>query len=48
MSAVPDLPDELTLQFFADVDAAEAVDALRHVDADIGMGVVNEARICFP
>ena len=47
-AAIPSLPDELSLQLFADAHAAVAVDAAGHVDVNVGVGIVYQSRIRRP
>jgi hypothetical protein len=47
VSLVEDLPDELTLHFITDPHTAVTENALRHVDVDIWMRVVDAGPFLY-
>lgn len=47
MASIENLPNELTLYLIAEPHTAITVNALRHVDVDIRMRVVDERRFTY-
>ena len=47
MTSIHNLPDELTLHFIAKSHTAVTANALRHVDVDIWMRVVNKGSFIY-
>jgi len=48
VSTVPRSPNESPGHFFADSYATKTVDALRHIDVDARVGLIDKLRLCCP